>query len=57
LIPLQIKFITDKQIIVEKKLPVQILLDVSLSMAAQDIQPSRFTSAKNSLMKLVEKLE
>jgi hypothetical protein len=26
-------------------------------MAAQDIQPSRFTSAKNSLMKLVEKLE
>ena len=57
LIPLQIKFITDKQIIVEKKLPVQILLDVSLSMSAQDIQPSRFASAKNSLLKLVENLE
>lgn len=36
--------------------PIQILFDVSLSMTADDIKPSRFEAAKSSLSKLVEGL-
>ncbi|MFA5748351.1 MAG: VWA domain-containing protein, partial [Candidatus Absconditabacterales bacterium] len=56
LLPLNIGFITSKKIIVEKKTPIQIIFDVSLSMASNDILPSRFISAKNSLLKLLDKL-
>lgn len=56
LLPLNIWFITSKKIIVEKKTPIQIIFDVSLSMASNDISPSRFISAKNSLLKLLDKL-
>lgn len=57
LLPLDLQFITDKKIITEKILPVQIILDVSLSMAADDIQPSRFVAAQNALTTLIQNLE
>lgn len=56
LLPFDLQFITDKKIITEKVLPIQIVFDVSLSMAADDIQPSRFTAAKESVIRLVKKL-
>jgi len=56
LLPLQISFITDKQVLGEKNIPIQIILDVSLSMSANDIQPSRFVAAKNSLISLIQQL-
>lgn len=57
LLPLRISFITDKQVLVEKNIPIQIILDVSLSMAANDLQPSRFASAKTSLISLIQQLD
>jgi len=57
LLPLRISFVTDRQVIVEKNLPIQIILDVSLSMSANDIQPSRFVAAKKSLIPLIQKLD
>lgn len=57
LLPLRLSFIRDKQIVVEKDIPVQIILDVSLSMAANDINPSRFSAAKNSLISLIQQLD
>lgn len=57
LLPLRISFLSDKQILGEKNLPVQIILDVSLSMAANDLSPSRFVAAKTSLISLVNKLD
>lgn len=57
LIPLRLSFVSDKQVLVEKNLPVQIILDVSLSMAANDLSPSRFVAAKNSLISLVQQLD
>lgn len=57
LLPLRISFISDRQVVAEKDLPVQIILDVSLSMAAVDIKPSRFVSAKESLISLVQQLD
>ncbi|MEI6119225.1 MAG: VWA domain-containing protein [bacterium] len=43
--------------VVEKNIPVQIILDVSLSMAANDLQPSRFVAAKKSLISLIQQLD
>ena len=57
LLPLRFSFIRDKQIVVEKDVPIQIIFDVSLSMAATDIEPSRFIAAKKSLIELVDKLD
>lgn len=57
LLPLRISFVSDKQVLAEKNLPVQIILDVSLSMAANDLQPSRFAAAKKSLISLVQQLD
>lgn len=57
LLPLRISVITDKQVVVEKNLPIQIILDVSLSMAANDIEPSRFVAAKTSLISLIQQLD
>ncbi|MEI8008429.1 MAG: VWA domain-containing protein [bacterium] len=49
--------ITDKQVVVQKNLPIQIVLDVSLSMAANDLTPSRFVAAKTSLISLIQQLD
>jgi hypothetical protein len=57
LLPLNLGFIAQKSIVVDKPLPVQILLDVSLSMSAYDITPSRFYAAKSSLLKLIHGLD
>ncbi len=57
LLPLRLSFVSDRQVVVDKNLPVQIILDVSLSMAAVDLEPSRFVSAKESLISLVKSLD
>ena len=57
LLPLRIALITDKQVVVQKNLPIQIILDVSLSMAANDLHPSRFVAAKTSLISLIQQLD
>ncbi len=57
LLPLRISFITDKHAVIEKNVPIQIILDVSLSMSANDLQPSRFVAAKKSLLSLVQQLD
>jgi hypothetical protein len=57
LLPLRISVITDKQVVVEKNVPIQIMLDVSLSMSATDLQPSRFAAAKTSLISLIQQLD
>lgn len=57
LLPLRLAFVSDTYVVAQKNLPVQIILDVSLSMAANDIQPSRFVSAKQSLISLVDQLD
>lgn len=57
LLPLRISLISDKQVVVEKNIPIQIILDVSLSMAANDLSPSRFVAAKTSLISLIQQLD
>ncbi len=57
LLPLRISVLRDKHVVVEKNIPVQIILDVSLSMAANDLQPSRFVAAKKSLISLIQQLD
>jgi hypothetical protein len=57
LLPLRISIVTDKQVIVEKNIPIQIILDVSLSMSANDFDPSRFVAAKKSLISLIQELD
>lgn len=57
LLPLRISLVTDKQVVVEKNIPIQIILDVSLSMAANDLEPSRFVAAKTSLISLIQQLD
>ncbi len=57
LLPLRISLITDKHVVVEKNLPIQIVFDVSLSMSANDLQPSRFVAAKASLISLLRQLD
>lgn len=56
LLPLHLGFIAGKTIVVHKPAAVQILLDVSISMAATDMTPSRFTAAKDSLLHMIEAL-
>jgi len=57
LLPLRISLISDKQVVIEKNIPIQIILDVSLSMSANDLSPSRFVAAKTSLISLVQQLD
>lgn len=57
IIPLNINFKSEKKLNSLKTMNVQILFDVSLSMTADDIQPSRFEWAKNSVISLVKNLE
>ena len=57
LIPLRISVVSDKKVVVEKNIPIQIILDVSLSMSANDLSPSRFVAAKQSLISLISKLD
>lgn len=56
LLPLHIGFVADKQVSIQTSTPVQILLDVSLSMAATDMPPSRFSVAKTYLADAVRHL-
>lgn len=54
LLPLNIR-ITDTNTVIEKQIvPVQILFDVSLSMTADDLPPSRFAVAKNMVETLTQ---
>lgn len=57
ILPLDLQFVSDKKIITQKILPVQIIFDVSISMAADDIKPSRYDAAKTALLKLMTTLE
>ncbi len=57
LLPLRISVVSDKKVVVEKNIPIQIILDVSLSMSANDFSPSRFVAAKESLISLISKLD
>ncbi len=57
LLPLQLSFVSDKQVVINKNIPIQILFDVSLSMSSTDIQPSRFSAAKTSLISLIHQLD
>lgn len=57
LLPLRISVLSDKKVVVEKNIPIQIILDVSLSMSANDFSPSRFVAAKESLISLISKLD
>lgn len=57
LLPLRFSFVSDKRVVVQKNIPIQLLLDVSLSMSANDIVPSRFVVAKKSLISLVQQLD
>ncbi len=54
LLPLNIQFPQSWQTKTIYQTPIQILFDVSLSMAANDIQPSRFTAAKSMVDDLLE---
>ena len=57
LLPLRISFVRDTYVIAEKNIPIQIILDVSLSMSANDLSPSRFVAAKQSLISLIQQLD
>lgn len=57
ILPLHIGFVADKRVNIHKATPVQIILDVSLSMAATDISPSRFSIAKSYLMDAVKHMQ
>jgi hypothetical protein len=57
LFPLRVSVVSDKKVVVEKNIPIQIILDVSLSMSANDFSPSRFVAAKESLISLISKLD
>jgi len=57
ILPLQIQFLSWKTLIQEKVVPLQILFDVSLSMAADDIDPSRFDAAKSAVMSLLNEMK
>lgn len=57
ILPLNLQIITGKRVVIEKYIPVQVLFDVSLSMTADDIEPSRFVAAKYAVTQLMKKLE
>lgn len=48
--------ISNKTVVKQKNLNIQVILDVSLSMAGKDIEPSRFNLAKKSLVYLFSEL-
>lgn len=50
---MNIGFFSKKEIVVKNDVPVQILFDVSLSMLATDMQPSRFDVMKNAVGQLL----
>lgn len=52
-----IQFLVGKTIETQKNIPIQILFDVSLSMTADDIKPSRFDAAKSAVSGLMRALE
>jgi len=54
LLPLNIQFPQSSQAKTIYQTPIQILFDVSLSMAANDIQPSRFAIAKTMVDNLLQ---
>lgn len=56
LLPLNISWVKDKVFYKKKTLNIQVIFDVSLSMTADDIKPSRFQWAKDSVYNLVENL-
>jgi hypothetical protein len=56
LIPLNIEISKASSIQTVKKANIQILLDVSLSMTADDIKPSRFDNARNAIKDLITSL-
>lgn len=55
-LPLHIGFPSSQEVNIKKPLPVQIVLDVSLSMSAYDVQPSRFSVAKDALLGMSQAL-
>lgn len=57
LLPLHLGFVSGKKTYSPKATPVQVLLDVSLSMAATDVSPSRFSVAKSHVIDMVSRLE
>ncbi|MEF2176175.1 MAG: VWA domain-containing protein [Candidatus Absconditabacteria bacterium] len=57
LIPLDLNYRAEKKLSSLKTLNIQILFDVSLSMTADDISPSRFVGAKESVTSLVKDLD
>jgi len=54
---LQLSIPTQRTITIQKEFPLVILFDVSLSMAAQDIEPNRFAVAKGAMIDLVRFLD
>jgi len=56
LLPINIWWVKSKEIVKQKNINIQLILDVSLSMAWQDISPSRFHLAKKSLVYLRSEL-
>lgn len=56
ILPLNISIVQNKIVSKNKTLNIQIIFDVSLSMTANDIKPSRFDWAKNSLINLTSTL-
>lgn len=57
LLPLQMGFPSSHTVQIKKPLPVQIVRDVSLSMSAYDVAPSRFSVAKNVLLHMSKTLQ
>ncbi len=57
LLPLDINFKTGERLITTTTNYVAIVLDVSLSMSAKDVDPSRFIVAQRTLSELVGTLE
>lgn len=56
LLPMNIQRITGESVMSEKTLNIQFVYDVSISMAAKDIEPSRFDAAKDSMLMLIKNL-
>ncbi len=56
MLPMNMSIVQDKVVSKNKTLNIQIIFDVSLSMTANDIKPSRFEWAKDSLINLAKTL-
>jgi uncharacterized protein YegL len=56
-LPLHLGFPSSQEVSIQKPFPVQIILDVSLSMSAYDVQPSRFSVAKDALLHMSKALQ